>query len=266
MSVSATGKATSLFLLLQVITGKVGMEKGKGEETFCPLVWKHSEVFRVWKWEWLVHSRAVIQLRIKYHPSPNTCRAGGAATTLRAPRILPAASTGFGSSLGPQLELPGAPVPNSHSSSRSCHSSQVALDQQQQLPRSPPAITPGWWWQFSPAIASLTLVWPLCLTNLVLNLGGPRQHLKCQKEKKGENFKSGRLCKPRQLLTARWETKNGKLDTAQLLLSSLQSSGNESSKIDSCGKPDWWFSLMGWDTQGQMWKMLFKWLVDTDEF
>lgn len=76
--------------------------------------------------------------------------------------------------------------------------------------------------------------------------------------KKGENFKHRRLCEPRQPLTARWETKNGKLDTAQLLLSSLQSSGNESSKIDSCGKPDWWFSLMGWDTQGQMWKMLFK--------
>lgn len=157
--------------------------------------------------------------------------------------------------LGPPL------LPNSHSTSRSCHSPQVALDQQQQLPRCPPA-HPG---------RNSELVMTVLLSDSIANprLTSPSDKLGSQprgapaafevpERKKVKNFKRRRLCKPRQLLTARWETKNGKLDTAQLLLSSLQSSGNESSKIDSCGKPDWWFSLMGRDTQGQMWKMLFK--------
>lgn len=189
------------------------------------------------------------------------------------PLILPAASTG--SSLGPQRQLCqvlssgdsalswGHPCSQPAQIQQDLSLLQVAVAQQQLL--SCPA-TLGWWWQLCSTIASLTLGWPLCLTTLVPNLRGPRQHLKCQKEKKGESFKHRRLWEARQLLTARWETKNGKLDTVQLLLPSLQLSGKESSKIDSCGKPDWWFSLMGWDTQGQMWKMLFKWLVDTDEF
>lgn len=109
-----------------------------------------------------------------------------------------------------------------------------------------------------------------CLTSLSDKPGsqplGPPRASEVPERKKKKNFKQRRLCKPRQILTAHCETKNGKLVTVQLLLPSLQSSGNETSKIDSCGKPDWWFSLMGWGTQGQMWKMLFKLLADTDEF
>lgn len=110
-----------------------------------------------------------------------------------------------------------------------------------------------------------------CLTSLSDKPGSqPRGPLRAfevpERKKKKKRTSNGEGCKPRQNLTARCETKNGKLDTEKLLLSSLQSSGNETSKIDSCGKPDWWFSLMGWGTQGQMWKMLFKWLADTDEF
>lgn len=222
-----------------------------------------------------MYSRAEIQLRIKYHLSSYTCCAGGAAVTPKAPRILPAAPTGLTPAWDHSTSW-SCQVLSSGDSSHlcPCPGATPAPKQpqhQQELPLSPgssgsaaaaPEVSPG---HNSKLVMTVLLSDSIAnprLTSLSDKLGsqprGAPAAFEVPERKKVKNFKRRRLCKPRQLLTAHWETKNGKLDTAQLLLSSLQSSGNESSKIDSCGKPDWWFSLMGWDTQGQMWKMLFK--------